>query len=155
MPRTNPPYAIWSIWLYLPLMQKVLSIGLCVFGVYSLYSAAVTVLNLRSLASVPHKKGDPSIRRTFAMLRSRCNKLQQYIGAAFYLFGLVLFLGLQRAYFTIELSNTPVGSLILENFVVCFAFAANVFLILLVLHFVQWFASGLVGAFALRLDAIE
>jgi len=68
--------------------------------------------------------------------------LQHFIGAAFYLLGLVLFVGLQLAYITIDNSKTPVGWIFLQNFVIYFAFAANVFLVFLI-HFVQWFVSQL------------
>jgi hypothetical protein len=62
--------------------------------------------------------------------------------ATFYLLGLVLFVGLQLAYITIDNSKTPVGWIFLQNFVIYFAFAANVFLVFLI-HFVQWFVSQL------------
>jgi hypothetical protein len=41
----------------------------------------------------------------------------------------------------------------LENFFLYFAFAANAFFIFLVLHLVQWFVSGRVRAYALRLNS--
>jgi len=148
MLKSNPPYAIWSIWIYLPLSQKLLFLALCVLGIYSLFSAAVTVARLRTITDMPHKEDIASIQRALAALRKRSTKLQQFIGAAFYLFGLVLFLGFQWAYFTIDSSSTPVGWLVLENFVIYFAFAANVFLVFLIVHFVQWFVSDRVEAYA-------
>jgi hypothetical protein len=86
--KSNPPYAIWSIWLYLPLLQKLLFLALCVLAIYSLVSAAVTMARLRTInTKVPQQKEDiVSIQRALAALRKRFTKLQQFTGAAFYLF---------------------------------------------------------------------
>lgn len=59
-----------------------------------------------------------------------------------YLFGLIFFLSLQSAPHTLGLSHTFPATEILNNFVVSFVFAANVFFILLVLHLVQWLVSS-------------
>jgi hypothetical protein len=152
--KSNPPYAIWSIWLYLPALQKLLFLALCALGIYCLFSAAITMARLRTLPKLLQKKEDSaSIQRALAALRKRSNNLQHFIGAAFYLFGLVLFVGLQLAYITIDNSKTPVGWIVLQNFVIYFAFAANVFLVFLILHFVQWFVSGRVDACSLQVGA--
>jgi hypothetical protein len=39
---------------------------------------------------------------------------------------------------------------VIRNFQVHFAFAANVFLILLIVHFIQWLLASRVGALGLR-----
>jgi hypothetical protein len=33
MLKSNPPYAIWSIWIYLPFSQKLLFLVVCLVGV--------------------------------------------------------------------------------------------------------------------------
>jgi hypothetical protein len=108
-------------------------------SLYSLFSATIVMLRLRSIAHPV--TNDTSLRQAVAALHERCN-VQQLIRATFYLFGLVLFLGLQWAYVTLGHSSTPAAWPVLKNFEVDFAFAAHVFLVLLVLHFVQWFASS-------------
>lgn len=149
MPPSSPPYAIWSIWEYLSISQKLLFLALCVLGLYSIFCAVVTVTRLRNLTHVLAKKEDiVSIQRVYSVLRKRCARLQQFIGAAFYLFGFVLFTSLQWAYITIGDSRTPGAWLVLENLGVCFAFAANVFFLFLFLHLVQWFISGRLDAFS-------
>ncbi len=93
---SNPPYAIWSIWLHLPALQKLLFLALCALSTYCLFSAAITVARLRTLPRLLQKKEDSaSIQRALAALRNRSTNLHHLIGAAFYLFGLVLFVGLQ------------------------------------------------------------
>jgi hypothetical protein len=148
--QSNAPFALWSIWRYLPLTQKLFCLVLCVVGVYSLFSAIVVMGRLRSMTLRAQKEDVSSIRRSVAALHKRCIDLQQLIRATFYLFGLVLFLGLQWAYLVIALSKIPTTSIIVENFVVYFAFATNVFLVFLILHLIQWFVSGRVHAHALH-----
>ena len=60
----------------------------------------------------------------------------------------MLFRGLQFAYFIIDSSSIPLGFLVIRNFQVHFAFADNAFLVLLSLHFIQWFVSNRVAALA-------
>jgi hypothetical protein len=151
MLTSNPPYALWSIWKYLPMMPRLFFLILCVVGVYSLFFAGVTMAGLRAATSIRPKESSASTQRAVAALHRRCANVRQLIGATFYLFGFVLFLGLQWAYLTLDESKTPGGWLVLENFAVYFAFACNVFLVFLILHLVQWFVSGRVNACSLQL----
>jgi hypothetical protein len=115
-----------------------------------LFSAIVVMRCLRATMTLPRKEDISTIQRSMAALHRLCTNVRQLIRATFYLFGLVLFLGLQRAYFVIGLSKIPVETIILENFLLYFAFAANVFFVFLVLHLVQWFFSGRVYAYAIH-----
>jgi hypothetical protein len=124
---------------------------LCVVGVYSLSPQGVIMAGLRAVTSIPPKGNTASTQRAVAALHRRCTNVRHLIGATFYLFGFVLFLGLPWAYMTVDESKTPVGWLILENLVVDFAFACNVFLVFLILHLVHWFVSGRVNAYSLHL----
>jgi hypothetical protein len=132
--------SIWAIWRQFSLLQHLFLLMLSGVSLYSLFSATIVMLRLRSLAHPV--TNDTSLRQAVAALHERCTNVQQLIRATFYLFGLVLFLGLQWACVTLGHSSTPAAWLVLKNFEVDFAFAANVFLVLLVLHFVQWFASS-------------
>jgi hypothetical protein len=60
---------------------------------------------------------------------------------------------MQWAYMIIDNSNTPVGWLILQNFLTHFAFAFNVFVTFLILHVAGWFVSSSINRLALRLDS--
>jgi hypothetical protein len=128
--------SIWAIWRQFSLLQHLFLLMLSGVSLYSLFSATIVMLRLRSLAHPV--TNDTSLRQAVAALHERCPNVQQLIRATFYLF----FLGLQWAYVTLGHSSTPAAWLVLKNFEVDFAFAANVFLVLLVLHFVQWFASS-------------
>ena len=79
-----------------------------------------------------------SLRRTVAALHNRSANMGHVIGATFYLFGFVLFLGLQSAPRTLGHSRNPLEMEVLPTFVVLFAFAANVLLVLLALHLLSW-----------------
>jgi di/tricarboxylate transporter len=80
--------------------------------------------------------------RAVTALRKRCATLQKLTNAVFYLFGGVLFVGFQWAYVTAATSHEKGEWFVLENFVVYFAFAANVFFVFLIIHCVQWFVSS-------------
>jgi hypothetical protein len=149
--NSNPPYALWSIWKYLPILPRLFFLILCVVGIYSLFSAGVTIVGLRVAATILQKENTASAERAVAALDKRCTNVRQLIGATFYLFGFVLFLGFQWAYITLDESRTPVGWLVLQNLEVYFAFAGNVFPVFLILHLVQWFVSGRVNAHSLHL----
>ena len=86
-------------------------------------------------------------------MEARSANVHQLLNATFYLFGLVFFLTLPEAAFINEVSGTPTATLILQNFLRDFAFASNVFFVLLVLHLVRWFVSGRLRASASLLNA--
>jgi|SRR5450631_409581 len=134
------PAPIWLIWPLLSWLERLSFLALCIPGFYSLFLAA-TVVRFRSTASV---------QENLVRIRKRVRNLQQATVAAFYLFGLVLFAGFQFAYFTIENSSAPAGWLVVRNFQIHFAFADNVFLVLLIFHFVQWFLANRIGVLDLE-----
>ena len=57
--KSSPPFALWSIWRYLPFAQKLFLLILCVVGVYSLVSAIVVMACLRAMTIVPQKEDIP------------------------------------------------------------------------------------------------
>jgi hypothetical protein len=126
------PAPIWLIWPNLAWLERLSFLSLCILAVYSLCLAA-TVLHFRNTAPA---------QENFVRIRRRVRNLQQATVAAFYFFGFVLSAGFQFAYFSIEHSSTPVGFIVIRNFQIHFAFAGNVFLILLIVHFAQWFAAN-------------
>jgi hypothetical protein len=86
----------------------------------------------------------------FLTLRKRSARVEKLITTVFYLFGVVLFLGLRGAYFTIDDSKTPGAWLVLRDFEPHFAFASNVFFILLILHVLGWFICYCIGRLTLQ-----
>ena len=127
-------------------MARLFLLILAIVAIYLLFSATAILARLRSIMS-------PSQSKDVAALHARSANLRQVILATFYLFGTVFFFGLRSALWTPDSNSTSVGMLILENFFVHFAFAANAFFIFLVLHSVQWFVSGRVRARALCLNS--
>jgi hypothetical protein len=136
---SSHPAPIWLIWPYLSLLEKLSFLALCIVGVYWLFLAG-KVVHFRSTAPV---------QENLARIRKRVRNLQQATVAAFCFFGFVLFAGLQFAYFTIDNSNVPVVWLVVRNFQIHFAFAGNVFFVLLIFQFLQWFVANRVDTFGL------
>lgn len=134
----NPcyPAPIWLIWKELWLSEKLPFLVLCVLGCYSFFLAA-RVVRLQKTAS-----GQVDI----VHLRKRVRNLQKATVATFYLLGWGISAGLQFAYCIIEHSSVPLGAIVLRNLQLHFAFAGNVFLVLLVVHVVQWFVANQVNA---------
>ena len=135
---SNPPYWIWSIWSNLSVMNHVFFLILLAATAYCLLSAAIVLVRLRSIGKSPLDEDSISLRRTVAALHNRSANMGHVIGATFYLFGFVLFLGLQSAPRTLGHSRNPLEMEVLPTFVVLFAFAANVLLVLLALHLLSW-----------------
>jgi len=117
------PAPIWLIWKELPILEKLPFLVLCILGGYSFFLAAALV-----------------------RLRKRVRNLQKATVAAFYLLGFGIFAGLQFAYCIIENSTVPLGVIVLGNLQLHFAFAGNGFLVLLIVHVVQWFIANQVNA---------
>jgi len=141
------PYALWSIWIELPLLHRLFLSVLFVIGAYSLFSATKVLTRVRSLMASRHSKNVTSLKNEVAALSARSANMGHLITASFYLFAIVFFMGLRFASRTPE-SKTPVGVLVLENFFWYFAFADNAFFVFLILHLVQWFVSARLQACA-------
>jgi hypothetical protein len=135
------PYTMWSLLPELSMLYRLFVLILGAVSIYILFSATIIIKRLHTLAN-PHKENSGAIQSKLVPLYTRCANLKQTLAATFYLFGFVFFLGLQNAPITIgEGSAIPMFG-ILGNFVLYFIFAANVFLVFLVLHLVQWLVSS-------------
>jgi hypothetical protein len=137
-----PTYSLFSIWRELPFIPKLFLLVLFVVGVYSFASAAKILFRLRSLASSGRSEDNSALRTELATLSARSANTRQLITASFYLFGMIFFWSLRFTLWTPESKTIPVGFYVLENFFLYFAFAANAFLVFLILHSVQWFVSA-------------
>lgn len=129
--------AWYGMWPYLSPFARLFLILLFLLAVYTVYLASAVLVRLRLLRTV---QNDDSFRKHLAVLNHRVANLRQIIVAMSYLFGLTLFLLVQSAYWTPE-NNRGVGLMVLENFKFDFRFGADIFLVFLALHAVQWFAS--------------
>jgi hypothetical protein len=148
----NEPFPIWLIWRDLPSWFRLFFLLLTLASVYIIFSATLVIMRLRSLEKQVQIKDGPSCRYLLAKLEHRTMNSRRLIVAMFYLFGFIFFLKLPSATVTLGDGPIPLGSIILANFVRYFMFAANVYLLLLVLHFVQWFVSSRIYSFAKRLN---
>jgi hypothetical protein len=149
----NSQYTLWEILKSLSTLQLLFCLILALVSIYTLFSAIVIVVRLRSLANRSKVEDLFSIQRSLAALHAWSANLHQLIGATFYLFGFIFFLTLPFAFITLDSSKVPGWTSVFQNLGFYFVFSANVFFVFLVLHFVQWFVSARVRAAALRLNA--
>jgi hypothetical protein len=143
----NPSYALWSIWNKLPFLHQLFFLFLFVVSGYTVFSAAKVLARVRSLMASGGANDLAARKDEVAALSFRCANVRHLITGSFYLFGIVFLWGLRFALWTPD-SRISVAILVLQNFFLYFAFAANAFLVFLILHSVQWFASARLQACA-------
>jgi len=145
----NPPYALWSIWKQLSTLDHGVVLILGAAFVYCVFLTVRSILRLRSVLN--HRNQDAAIlREKVASLAAGYASMRQVIGGAFYLFGLVLFLGMENVAYVLADGREPLGPYVLDNFLLQCAFAANVFLVFLALHLIQWFGSSVLDSVSRR-----
>ncbi len=135
----NPPYALWSIWKGLGLLQRLFIELLFAVAAYCLFVSFRTALRLRTIEKQNVNERVIPIEGALAPLYRSLANTRQVIRTTFYVFGFVLFLSLQFIQNTLG-ARSAASELkqILGGFALCCAFAANVFFILLLLHAAQW-----------------
>lgn len=137
----SPPYALWSIWKSLSTLQRSFILLLGVVGAYSLVSAATTLLRLHSIRQAKTNSDLAPVRASLLVLQRRFANMRQALRATFYLFGFILFFGLESIGYVLADTNRPLSYYVLGNFICNCAFAANVFLIFFTLQLVEWLVS--------------
>jgi hypothetical protein len=133
-------YELWRIWGNLIFLQRLFCLILVLVGIYTLFSAATITVRARLLSNRPRSGSAVDALHAWSV------NLKQLLDATFYLFGLVFFFTLPFAFNSFVNSRIPAGNIALKNLGIDFIFAANVFLILLFFHGVQWFASARLNA---------
>src|SRR5439155_8913193 len=108
----NQQESLGSIVENLSTLALVFCLILALVVLYTLFSATLIVMRLRSLRTI---QNDNFLRKTLALLNHRSPNLRQIIVAVFYLLGLTLFLQIQNTYWTPE-TRRPLGPMKLENF---------------------------------------
>jgi hypothetical protein len=149
----NPPYALWSIWNGFGLLQRLFMELLLAIAAYCLFVSFRTALRLHTIEKQNVNGRVISIEGVLAPLYRSLANTRQVIGATFYVFGFVLFLNLQFVQNTLG-ARSAAGELkqILGGFMMCCAFGANVFFILLLLHIAQWLVSIMLNRCSKRLN---
>jgi len=143
------PAPIWLVWPHLSYLERIFLLLLILLSIYVLFVSATTVWAVGKLGRRNGVGADAN--EPVAVLRRRSARVDKLITTALYLFGVVLFWGLQRAYFTIDNSKATGESIILMNFGPRFVFAGDVFFVLLVLHAVGWLISHRIDRLALHM----
>ena len=149
--NVTPPSSVWSTWPFLSISEKLLVGALIALSVYVLFAAVTTAICVRKTRASIREGKTVDFEGGFLELRKRSARLQKLSGTGFYLFGMVLFFGLQWAYFADDMSKGSGERTILIGFYPHFVFAFYAFLDLLILHLLGWFVSVSADAFGLRL----
>jgi hypothetical protein len=129
-------FGIWFIWHELGFLYKVYWLLLSLVSLYTLFSAASIVRRF----PIPNHRSDLP-ERSLIQVVARMTNMRQLIAAMFFAFGALFFWALPGAFNTIDNSRSLPWNSIMGNLGLHFAVAANVFLVLLLLHCVQWFVS--------------
>jgi hypothetical protein len=122
-------------------------------SIYSLISVSVVFNRIHTLRNRHKEQSPASVRQNLATISHRCVNLRQVLTATFYLFGFLFFVGLQNAFIAVGDGTGFPADQILRNFAVHFAYAANMFLVFLILHLIQWIASSRLQALATQVSA--
>lgn len=148
----DPPYALWTIWRALSTLNRGLVLILGAVFIYCIFSTTRTMMRLHSVWNRPNQDRR-TVSDAVAALASRHARLRQIISATFYVFGLVLCLGMENMTNVSGGGKEPLGVYVLDNFLLLCAFAANIFFIFFVLHCVQWAGSTLLDSFSRRVSS--
>jgi hypothetical protein len=135
-------YPIWSIWTQLGFLYKVFWLVLSLIGASMLIFTAGIWVRLRSRMAQREGKNLSSSRRSLADLDDRLKNVRQFVGAALYFFGLLFFIQLTQDIWVTEPGRLSFGITIRGILSLNFAFGANVFFVLVVLHSAQWLVSA-------------
>lgn len=146
-----PPASLSSAWLFLSMWERLLIVGLAALSIYALFVALSTGVCVRKTRAYIREGKSVDSENDFIALRKRSGRLQKLIGTGLYLFGAVLFLGLQWVYFANDMRSGSGERVVLIGFYPHFVFAFYVFLDFLVLHLLSWFVSISADAFGLHL----
>jgi hypothetical protein len=132
----DSPFALWSIWRMLFLSQRFVIFVLFGVSLYTIYVGIKIFLVTRQLK----KSTEGTTKKVhIAALLKQCKNVGQMIATSFYLSGAVIFLSLRKGFDVLGLSSRPSSFYVAQNFMLVFAYGANVFLILFILHSIQWF----------------
>jgi len=137
-----------NLWPQLSTLPRVYLFILSLISVWTLLSFLHPLLTLRSLKRSLADLSRESIRSTLAALQDRLATLRRLLLFAFLLFGFCFLLQISQAFIVFGDSNKPPIFIILRQLDTCLAYGADVFLILLLLHSLQWFVSARLEAFA-------
>ncbi len=127
------PRTLWAIWPWLSTLNRMFVLILAAVSVYSIVSAIALAKRTHDLRNCRKEELTGPIRYRISVLQKHCGNVRQSLTATFYLFGLVFFVGLQNAPIVVGDGPRILSSVILNNFVFDFIFAANVFAVFFVL----------------------
>ena len=142
-----------ELWPALPPLPRLFVIILGVVAVVAIRSLVLVagLLGVVGKAEVQPSSSPGVFRTHVLLLQQRLGGVHHLLLWASYLFGLCFFLSLPGAFKTLDHSSTPTFILVFENLQDRFAFAAYVFLVLLILYSLYWIVSSRVTRALARL----
>lgn len=124
---------------------------LAAVSIYSVFSTLRSFRRLHAVWTLPNGKLSVIRAAVASAIRSQSNVRQLTI-TVFYLFGVVLFLGLQTVGQTLGDGKWSLERFVVGNLVLHFAFATDIFFIFLVLHLFHWSALAILKSLSARLE---
>jgi hypothetical protein len=139
-------HPIWSIWTQLGFLYRVFWLVLLFVSASMLIFTARIWVRLRSRMAQREGENMSSSRCSLADLEAGLKNVCQFVSAAFYLFWLLFFIQLPYDIWTHETGRETGLLALLGTLSLNLTFGANVVLVLLVVHSVQWLVSARVLA---------
>jgi len=134
-------------WLSLSLINKAFVLFFCAVSIYTISSTVRALLSVRSLKKRRERESTGSTH--FHLLRKRIANLRQLHLFTLYLFGFCISIQVPDALRTLGNSNAFAIPTIMRHLTFLSYFDATIFLILMLLHSLQWLLSGCIHSLAI------
>jgi len=136
------------LWPELSSLARIYLFILSLTSLWILFSLLGCLLRLRSFRRPPASCSPESIPSRLAALQARLSSARRLLVFAFLLFGFCFLIEISQAFIVFGDSNKPPILIVLRQLEVCLASGADVFLVFLLLHSLQWFVSARLEALA-------
>jgi len=130
-----------SYWLQLPFFGKFFAFFLFMVAVYVLSALTGIWYRLHSSRNHTSEGESSSAERTLRIFQNKSATLHQLIFFAALVFGLIFFVQIPAAFVSVVNSKFLPWNEYFQNLAVQFPFAADVFIVLIILHVAEWITS--------------
>jgi hypothetical protein len=131
-----------AFWIELFALCKLYALYLEAVTIYTLFSLSRMLVRLPFLKKRTACEVDENRYRLFALLHNKCDNLHQLIFFSTLLFGLIFFLQFPAVFRGFGDSSETGWTVIFHGLGTYFTFAADVLLVLTMLHTAEWIVSA-------------
>ena len=142
MYSTAESSSLRDFWIELLPLCKLYALYLGGVAFYTVFSLTGIMVRLRSLKSQTATEQYENRYRRLALLHNKTDNLRQLSFFSTLLFGFVFFLQIPANFRSLDDSSLTGWDFILHSLAIYFDFAAGAFLVLIILHVVQWIVSA-------------